>query len=346
MSDKVRHLVAIGGGNGCSQVLLGAQPYFGRRTAVIAVTDSGRSTGVARTIGQIPAPGDLRNCLATLADAPDSLLPTLLQHRFHTDDVPALNGMAFGNLLIAALTQLRGSFIEAIDTVAELVDTPVRVLPVSGANTHLCAELADGRIVEQELAVRAPKKPPISRLFLQDRTASAYPPVLDALLQADIITIGPGSFFTSLLATLLFDGMISTLRQTPATIVFVCNTTTQTGQTDGFRVIDHVQRLIDMLGPGTLDIVLINRTPNLSSALLNQYRAEGIHPLTPDDAEIAQVAALGVRPIVASLIEITEQKRPLWNKQDTLRHSPQLVGQALWKIAYNQDTPHDDTTRG
>ncbi|MCG8350129.1 MAG: YvcK family protein [Chloroflexales bacterium] len=326
-----RSLVAIGGGRGSSQVVLGAQPYFTDCTALVSVTDTGRSTGVARTLADIPAPGDLRNTLATLAHDREALLARLLQYRFRSPAVPVLDGMAFGNLLIAALAQMTGDFAQAIAITSTLVEPTARVLPISTANTQLCAELADGSFRNDELAVRGLNKPPIRRVFLAD-PAAAYPPALEAIAAANIVVLGPGSFFTSVFAALLFDGVVAALQQTKAMVVFVCNTTTQSGQTDGFRAIDHVARLVDHLGPGVLDVALINRSTGLDSALVAQYAAEGLHLLEPDDNEIAEIAALGVRPLVRDYAEQLVNKREIWNKQDTIRHDPARLGTALWEL--------------
>src|SRR4051794_6481364 len=158
------HIVAIGGGGGATQVLKAAQPFADHLTAIIAVTDTGRSTGLARAIGSIPAPGDLRATLAAFAT--DQLMARLLQQRFSGAGIPQLEGMAFGNLLIAALAQVTGDFAAAIAQVAQMVGCAVDVLPVAVIDTQLCAELADGTIVVGELAVRGLDKPPIERLFL------------------------------------------------------------------------------------------------------------------------------------------------------------------------------------
>ncbi len=329
-------LVAIGGGGGVSQVLLGARPYFGSLTAAIAVTDTGRSTGTARAIAAMPAPGDVRNTLATLASDPDGLLPRLMQHRISSPAVPVLDGMAFGNLLIAALTQLTGDFAEAVEAAGQLLGCTARILPISTVNTHLCAELADGSVAENELAVRALNKAPISRLYLSTPGAPANPAVIQAIQHADVVAIGPGSFFTSVLASLLFDHVAEALRETRATVVFICNTTTQPGQTDGFTIADHVRRLVDLLGPGTLDVALISRSEHIDRQVAAEYAAEGLHLLEPDEAELAQIAALGVQPLVRNLAEASEGKRTLWNKQDTIRHDPTLIGMALWKIALDR----------
>lgn len=330
-------LVVIGGGGGVSQVLLGARPYFGPLTAVIAVTDTGRSTGTARTVADMPAPGDIRNTLAALSRDPDSLLARLMQHRISSPQVPLLDGMAFGNLLLAALTQMTGHFAEAVEAASLMVGTTARVLPISTVNTHLCAELEDGSVAENELAVRALNKAPIGRLYLSTPSAPTYPPVLQAIGQADVVVIGPGSFFTSVLANLLFEGVAEALQKTRATVVFICNTTTQPGQTDGLSLSDHVRRVVDLVGPGTLDLALINRAESLRPDLVAQYVAEGLRLLHPTDDELERIAALGVQPLVRNFAENSEGKRTLWNKQDTIRHDPTLLGLALWKIALDRD---------
>lgn len=323
-------LVAIGGGGGASQMLLGAAPYFARRAAVVAVTDTGRSTGVARAVGHIPAPGDLRATIAALATDRDALWPRLLEQRFRAPAHPALDGMAFGNLLIAALAQLSGDFAGAVATVAELAGSAVPVLPVSTADVQLCAELADGSTVRGEVQVRALGQPPIRRLFL-DPPAPAYPPAIEAILDADLVTIGPGSFFTSILATLQFGGVVEALRSTRARVVYVCNSTTQSGQTERMGAYDHVARLDELLGPGHLDAAIINRSPNLPNDLVERLAADGLQILAPDDTEIAQIAALGVQPLLDDYSEAPGTARQLWNKQDTMRYDPAKVGAALYR---------------
>ena len=325
------HLVAIGGGNGAGQVLRGAEPFFAQRTGIIAVTDTGRSTGLARAIASIPAPGDVRNTVAMLARDPDGLLPRLLQQRLQANALPELDGMALGNLLLGALAQMTGDFAQAVELLGELVGTSARVLPVSGVNTVLCAELGDNRVVESELAVRGLNKPPIKRLFLKSAGAEAYAPALEAIRAADIVAIGPGSLFTTVLATLLFAGMAEALRETRGQVVYICNTTTQPGQTDGYTALSHVERLVEALGPGTLDVTLINQSQH-DPALLDQYIADGVHLLQPNDDELAHIAALGVRPLVRDYTEYTATKRELWNKQDSIRHDPKLLGAALREL--------------
>lgn len=323
-----KHIVAIGGGGGATQVLRAAQQFAGALTAIIAVTDTGRSTGLARSIGGMPAPGDLRATLAAFATEP--LMADLLQYRFSGAGIPQLEGMAFGNLMIAALTRVMDDFAGAIDQVARLTGCAAHVLPAATADTHLCAELADGTIVEGELAVRGLNKSPIARVFLCD-DAPAYPPALDAIRSADLVAIGPGSLFTTLLACLALNDVVDALRETRGKVVYVCNTTTQPGQTDGYAAIDHVRRVVEVVGPGVLDAALINRSEP-PPEVLGRYEAQGLFLLRPSDAEIAEIAALGVRPIVRDLAEQGGEQRALWNKLDTIRHDPAALHRALLEV--------------
>ncbi len=321
-------IVAIGGGGGATQVLKAAEDISDQLTAVIAVTDTGRSTGLARTIGDIPAPGDLRATIA--AFAANRTLAQLLEQRFDGRGIPQLEGMAFGNLMLAAMAQSMGDFAAAVEQLATLCACTARILPVTAANTQLCAELTDGSLVEGELHVRGLHKPPIARLFL-NTAAPAYPPVLSAIQNADLVVLGPGSLFTTVLAALLTEGLAEALATTRARIAYICNNTTQPGQSDGLRAYDHVQRIVDLLGPGTLDIALINQSPYDPQAML-PYEAEGLFLLQPDQDEIMSIEALGVHTLVHELAEPIGAKRALWNKQDTVRHSPAALQAALREL--------------
>jgi uncharacterized cofD-like protein len=323
------HITAIGGGGGATEVLRAAQSFADRLTAIIAVTDTGRSTGIARAIGGIPAPGDLRATIAAFAT--DPLIAELLQHRFDGAGIPQLEGMAFGNLLLVALARVMGDFGAAVEYTAQLAGCAAQVLPASPANTQLCAELEDGTIVEGELAVRGLDKSPIARVFLRD-DAPASTAALDAIRSADLVTIGPGSLFTTVLAGLLHGGMVEALRQARGQVVYICNTTTQPGQTDGYRALDHVRRLVELLGPGTLDAVLLNSSP-ADPAALARFARDGVFPLQPDEREIADIAALGVRPVTRELAERGDAQRTLWNKQDSIRHDPAALQAALRELA-------------
>src|ERR671937_3291840 len=177
--DGPLRAVCIGGGLGAPTVMAGLRAHTADITGLIAVTDSGRSTGKVRIALDVPAPGDIRNALTVLAHG-DPTLVALMNHRFATERSEDLNGMAFGNLFLAALTQQEGSFLRAVEEASRLLRLRGRVLPVTLYNTHLCAELADGSVVEEEVNVRATGKAPIERIFLKDDNVSASPGSVEA----------------------------------------------------------------------------------------------------------------------------------------------------------------------
>jgi len=179
--------------------------------------------------------------------------------------------------------------------------------------------------------VRGLDKPPIKRLFLSDQ-AEAHPPALAAIRAADLVVLGPGSLFTTLLASLLFGGMAEALQAARGKVVYICNTTTQPGQTDGYSALDHVRRVTEALGPGALDTVLLN-SGSPSPAALARYAADAVRLIQPADAEIAAIARLGVQPIMRDLAEQADQQRILWNKQDSVRHDPTKLSAALEELA-------------
>ena len=212
----------------------------------------------------------------------------------------------------------------------KMLGVSIQILPVTTHNTHVCAELVDGTLLEQELNVRALGKPAIRHVFIQDRMARAYPPALEAISQADLITIGPGSLFTSVLACLAFDELSAAIQHSHAKTVYVCNNTTQPGQTDGFNLYDHVCQIKGYLN-GRLDFVLINsRAP--SEQLRAQYAKDNVAVLLPTGAELEHIRALGVTAIVRDLAQLTDGKRELWDKQDSIRHDPDAVAAALMEL--------------
>ena len=187
--------VCFGGGCGAAQVMQGlVEEYTDDVTGVIAVTDSGRSTGAVRNTLRVPAPGDLRNAMVTLSRA-DPLLRDLFQHRIISQRLNEFNGVAFGNLFIGALAQMTGSFERAVLETNRILQSAGRILPVTLMSTHLCAELVDGTLRYEEVSVRGLDKPSIQRVFLRDEEAEVYPGVAEALREADLITFGAGQPF-------------------------------------------------------------------------------------------------------------------------------------------------------
>ena len=331
MGRNGMNVVSIGGGLGAVQVMRGMKRHTNNLTGIIAVTDTGRSTGIVREFAQIPAPGDIRNALATLADDDDSLLTRVMQHRIAAPGDPKLDGMAFGNLFIAALTQMSDSFIQAIQQISDFLNVQANIYPVTEENTHICAELMDGAIVEQEFNVRQLDKAAIKRIFVQNPEATVYPPCVDALRQADLITIGPGSLFTTTIACLAFKEISQAIRDSKAVKVYVCNTTTQPGQTDDYSLADHVQQVVSYLGIGILDYVILNAsTP--APELLELYAREKINVLLPTDDELHKIKTMGVQPVLADVADTQSDKRELWQKQDTIRHNPELTALTLLEL--------------
>ena len=320
-------VVCIGGGLGAPTVMAGLRRHTEDITGLIAVTDSGRSTGKVRIALDVPAPGDIRSALTVLAEG-DAALVKLFSHRFATEKSEELNGMAFGNLFLAALTQQEGSFLRAVEEASRLLGIRGRVLPVTLYNTHLCAKLADGSVVEEEVNVRAPGKAAIERIFLKDDDVRATDGSVEAIEAADLITLGPGSLFTTVCACLLVPGIARAICNAAGLVVYVANTTRQPGQTDGFGLADHVRAVRDYLGGSGLDAALINDDPP-PDHLRAHYGERGLAYLEPTAGELAAIAELGVRAVTAPVIDKWTGPRDLWFKQDTIRHDPVRVATAL-----------------
>jgi len=319
-------IVVIGGGTGLPIVLEGCKPYCHNLTAIVAVTDSGRSSGRLRDeLGMLP-PGDARNCLVALSESghKERLLNRLFQYRFTHG---SLNGMSLGNLVIAALTDMEGSFDKGIKLISELLNIRGKVLPATVTDCHVCAELEDGTVVERELNVRATGKEPIKRVFLQPPDAEALQEAVQEISTADMIVIGPGSLYTSVLTNLLVPGIRNAVAQSHARTFYVCNIMTQPGQTDGFTASDHLREIQRYLGENVLDGVLVNcGIP--SQSVIERYRAEGAH-LVEVDPELRE---LGLPVCEANLMEQVDEERVLWEKQDLLRHHPDKLGDTLWRL--------------
>ena len=332
MSSKIK-AVSIGGGCGAVQVLAGLSKYLDDLTGIVAVTDTGRSTGKVRNLANIPAPGDIRNAIATLATN-ELFVAQLMQHRLDVPSYEPLNGVAFGNLMLAAMTQMTGNFGQAVALLQNMAGVKATILPVTIHSTHICAELMDGRVVEEELHVRALGKPEIKRVFIKDVDAHVYEPCTDALREANLITIGPGSLFTTVIACLAFKGIANAIGQSKAKVVYVCNNTTQPGQTDGYTLFDHVKQITRYLGAGRLDYVLLNsRAPSAHAARL--FAADGVHVLLPTDEEVTRIESLGVKALVSNLAELSDTKRDLWQKQDSIRHDPDAVAKVLMELMHS-----------
>ena len=254
-------VVAIGGGHGLSTLLRGLKAYTGHLTAVVTVADDGGSSGRLRdSLGILP-PGDIRNCLAALSND-EALLTQLFQYRFG-GDLEGLEGHSFGNLFISALSAITGSFEEAIAESGRVLSVQGRVLPATLHNVRLIADVINPT-TNQSMQVRGESRIPqaagyIRRVWLEPPDAPAFPPVVQALLSADIIVVGPGSLYTSILPNLLVRDLLAALQTSTALKIFVCNTVTQPGETDGYTCYDHARALEAHFGDEIFDLILCNQ---------------------------------------------------------------------------------------
>ncbi|HEX9495442.1 MAG TPA: gluconeogenesis factor YvcK family protein [Candidatus Limnocylindria bacterium] len=331
---KPLKVVCLGGGLGAPTVMAGMRAHTEDITGIIAVTDSGRSTGKVRIALDVPAPGDIRNAIAVLAEG-DPVLRRLFSHRFETDKSDELNGMAFGNLFLAALAQQEGSFLRAVEEAARILQIRGKVLPVTLYNTDICAKLADGTVVEGEVNVRGEGKARIERIFLRDADVQAAAGTVEAIVAADLITLGPGSLYTTVCACLLVPDIARAISEARGLVVYVANTTSQPGQTDDVTLSGHVAVVRDYLGGTGLDVVLLN--DDAPPAHLRDHHAEqGMRYLEPTADEIARIEALGVRAAMAPVIDKWSGPRELWNKQDTIRHDASRLSDALMGLVSAQ----------
>ena len=330
-------VVCVGGGLGAPTVMRGLKAFTSDITGLIAVTDSGRSTGKVRIALDVPAPGDIRNALTVLAEG-DPVLARLMAHRFDTDKSEELNGMAFGNLFLAALTQQEGSFLAAVEEASRLLKLKGRVLPVTLYNTHLSAELADGTVVEEEVNVRGVGKAPITRIFLKDDNVEATPGSVEAIQAADLITLGPGSLYTTVAACLLVPEIARAIANAPGLVVYVANTTTQPGQTESLSLSDHVRVVQDYLGGSGLDVALMNDDPP-PAHLRTHYAERGLEYMEPTAIEQERIRAMHVRPVTAPVIDKWTGPRDLWLKQDTIRHDAERIARALVALVDERRRP-------
>jgi len=243
-------VVGIGGGHGLAATLKAARLYADDIAAVVTVADDGGSSGrLTRELG-VPPPGDIRNCLVALADRPD--LAELFQHRFATG---ALTGHTVGNLVIAALTEMTGDFPAAVERSGRVLHAVGSVHPATVALVRLMA-LVEGGEIKGQVAV-AQSKSPIQAVYLDPPDPPANPDAVAAIMEADQVVMGPGSLFTSLIATLLVPGLRTALQDTGAKRVFVCNTRIQKGETEGLAASDHASALLAHVGPFTIDSILV-----------------------------------------------------------------------------------------
>ena len=311
MSKK---LVVVGGGNGNHTTLTGLKEQDCTLNAVVTMTDSGGSSGRLRDqLGQLP-PGDIRQCLMALSsdNSHGNLMRQLFDYRFNSGD--GLSGHNFGNLLLTALTEVTGNTITAIDEAAQLLGIKGKVLPVTLTRSTLVAKLEDGTELAGESTIDRRMDNlhvGIDYIYLSPK-AYVYPPVLEAMQQADAIILGPGDIYTSVLPNLLVEDVPEAITSSKALKIHVCNLTTKPGESDGFKASNFVKLLLEYLGTAEpLDYLLFNTSP-LPERLLQRYAAEGQYPIELDLEECRKVARRVVcRPVLAAGVYLHHDSQAL-----------------------------------
>lgn len=323
-------LVAIGGGTGLSTLLRGLKKYVRRDgpwslshlSAIVTVTDEGGSSGRLRRELSIPPPGDIRNCIVALAEE-EQLLSRLFSHRFESDS--SLGGHSLGNLLLAALTDITGSFDAAIVAASEVLAIRGEIYPSTLADVRLRALCSDGTELLGELAISGehapgaipPRHAPITRLSIEPPDAQPIPHALQAIAEADLIIIGPGSLYTSILPNLVIPQLGEAIRSAKALRVYVCNVMTQPAETDDFTAEQHLEAILDHAGL-VVDVMVINgRRP--SEQILKAYAAQNQVPVPFDTDAIRE---LGATPFFGDIIA----------EENYVRHDSDALAETLFRL--------------
>lgn len=312
---KKKNIVVIGGGTGLSVLLRGLKAFPVAISAIVTVADDGGSSGRLRKELDIPPPGDVRNVLVALAEV-EPLIEELFQHRFKNGN--GLTGHSLGNLLLAGMTSITGDFAKGITELSKVLNVRGNVYPASNRSIVLNAEMEDGTIVTGESQIPLVEKK-IKRVFLTPKNIKPLPECIQAIEQADLIVLGPGSLYTSVLPNLLVPTIAETIKTARAKKVYICNAMTQKGETDGYSASEHVKAIIDHCGPGIVDYVILNRSL-IPPSLLARYEEEGSQPVEIDTHSLQ---CLDVRPIIDEFVI----ERDLM-----LRHDAKKVSKALLRL--------------
>jgi len=320
----LQKLVAIGGGTGLSTLLAGLKQLVGKTdqeiwidslSAIVTVSDDGGSSGRLRDELQMLPPGDIRNCMIALSED-SNLISRLFRHRFRGDG--GLGGHSFGNLFLAALTEITGDFTEAIRLSSEVIASKGHIYPATLSDVRLAAELEDGSIVRGETQISA-SKVPIRRLLLEPEQCLPLPQALKAIRVADIITVGPGSLYTSILPNLLVSQVARVIGASSATKIFINNLMTQPGETDGYTARAHLETVKKYAPEIHFDFVVVNDR-RISSEQAERYAAEGAYQIGIDD------------PIDDALDQATQIMRgDLLDGSEKVRHHSGRLAQVVLK---------------
>ena len=311
-------IVAIGGGTGLSTMLRGLKRYTKNLTAIVTVADDGGGSGMLRREIGMPPPGDIRHCMEALANT-EPIMERLLTYRFQEG---SLTGQSFGNLILAALNGITGSFEEAVSQMSQVLAITGRVIPVTGADVQLEAIFENGTRVIGESKICDFKKEQdcrISNVALIPRNPAALPAALEAIGDADLILLGPGSLYTSVIPNLLVKGVVDAIVRSEVPKIYVCNIMTQDGETEGYTAADHLEALLAHGAPGLVDLCLVN-SAQVDSSLLKKYREENAVPIVVDKERLYNMG-----------MEVVEH--PLASEGgDYARHDPDRLAEVILDI--------------
>ena len=318
-------IVAIGGGTGLSTLLRGLKGYSANITAVVAVADDGGSSGRLRQQLGIVPPGDIRNCIAALADA-EPLMTQLMQYRFPPGS--GLDEHAFGNLFIAAMTAVTGDFEEAVRESNRVLAVRGQVLPATSVPLNLSARLVSGRRLDGQVGIGHAEEP-IERVFIEPPDVRANPEALERILEADMVVIGPGSLYSSVLPNLLISDIRDALDAAPGMRVYVCNVATQPGETGSFSAAEHLEALFEHIGEGLIDYVLVNRNWHARQpegwlgepVQIDERRLEGLPVVVIEEdlVDVANAHRHDPAKLAAALVRLQQEDRLERPRQRRLR---------------------------
>lgn len=321
--EKGKKIVVIGGGTGLSVILRGIKKVTSNLSAIVTMADDGGGSGILREdLGMLP-PGDVRSCILALADTENDM-QELLQYRF-TEGM--LTGQNFGNLLIAALNGMSGSFEEAIIKVHEILRVKGRVIPVTCMDVRLCAELFNGETIKGESKIQSAaitSNSPIKRVFIEPEKPAPIQDAIEAIEDADIIILGPGSLYTSIIPNLLVGGIAEAILKSKAPKILICNMMTQPGETSGYSVYDHVNAVNEYSGNKIVDYVIINNQV-IPQESLRKYMEDGAEQLLPSAEDRSRLKKEGVIIAEDNFIDI---------KRGYIRHDADRIANTVLDILY------------
>jgi uncharacterized cofD-like protein len=308
-------IVIMGGGTGMPVLLRGLKQYPVDITAIVTVADDGGSSGRLREDLHIPPPGDIRNVLAALSDV-EPLVEEMFQHRFTTSN--ELSGHSLGNLILAAMTSITGNFVHAIQEMSKVLNVRGKVLPAANQSVVLHAEMEDGTTVSGESKIPYSGKK-IKRVFLTPKNIRPLPETIQAIRQADLIIIGPGSLYTSILPNLLVPRLGDEICRSQAKKVYICNLMTQAGETLGFSASDHVKAIYDHMNCTFIDTILVNNE-EIPSEIQLRYNEELADPV---DFDLPGLFELGLDVVHGDIVV---------QENGSLRHDPKKVAKILYDL--------------